>query len=245
MGAIVALIIVGLIQFQQVLASVYLYLGFASATLGQIMLAGLPAEIWDPRNLYMWGIVALNILLVSLFLVLVPLRVRGSWRSHGAYMGFFVSLFAEMFGFPLTVFLFVSLGNVFFEPLFVGYVFAFGQVIGSPIVVAGLIFLIKGWSAISFHREEVLVTGRIYRLVRHPQYLGLILITLGSFIVWPTIPTAIMWPVLVFLYYKQAKKEEAYLLEKYGEAFMEYERKVPGFLPRIRRRPGPSGRPSP
>jgi protein-S-isoprenylcysteine O-methyltransferase Ste14 len=66
--------------------------------------------------------------------------------------------------------------------------------------------------------------------------------TLGQFVVWPTIPTAIVWPLLAILYFRQAKREEAVLSEKFGERFQEYARKTPMFLPRIpvRRRPKPT-----
>ena len=79
-------------------------------------------------------------------------------------------------------------------------------------------------------------------VVRHPQYLGFLLVTLGQFVVWPTIPTAIMWPLLAVLYYRQAKREEAVLLEAFGVRFQAYADKTPMFLPRIRvrRRPKPT-----
>src|SRR2546430_802732 len=60
-----------------------------------------------------------------------------------------------------------------------------------------------------------LVADGIYTVVRHPQYLGFMLVTLGQFLVWPTIATAILWPWLAVLYYRQAKREEAKLFEKF------------------------------
>jgi len=78
-----------------------------------------------------------------------------------------------------------------------------------------------------------LVKSGIYNVIRHPQYLGLILVTLGQFLVWPTIPTAILWPILTALYYRQARREEVVLSEKFGAAFQEYARKTPMLLPRI------------
>jgi protein-S-isoprenylcysteine O-methyltransferase Ste14 len=228
--AIVGLIIVGLGAFDQIVASVAVYLGLASLT--RIAAAPLPRDLW---------LIALfNILLVSLFVFLTPVRTKESWKSHGAYLAFMVSLFSEMYGFPLTVYFLSSLGYSL-EPQFIRYVFAYGQVIGSPIVIAGIILIYKGWKEIVFKKGTVLVTEGIYTVVRHPQYLGFLLVTLGQFIVWPTIPTAILWPLLAVLYYRQAKREEAVLHEKFGEQFQEYARKTPMFLPRIRlpRRPKP------
>jgi len=222
--ALVAAIIVGVTQFDQIVASVTVYLGGAS--LERIMGHPLPRDYWS--------LVLLNIIIVSSFLFLVPMRVHGSWRAHGAYLGFVVSMFSEMFGFPLTVYFLSGAGYAFFEPQFVGYVWAYGHLVGSPVVIAGLLLLYKGWKEVFFLREDVLVNSGIYRVIRHPQYLGLLLVTLGQFLVWPTIPTAILWPILVALYYRQARKEEAVLSEKFGAAFREYANKTPMLLPRIK-----------
>jgi protein-S-isoprenylcysteine O-methyltransferase Ste14 len=223
LAAIVALIIVGLAAFDQIVASVAVYLGLGN--LAKITSAPLPRDYWTTY-------VLLNIFLVLLFLFLVPLRAKGSWQAHGTYVGFMVSLFAEMYGFPLTVYFLASLGYGF-EPQFVRYVWLYGQLIGSPILIVGLILIYKGWKEVAFKRGTVLVTEGIYKSVRHPQYLGFLLVTLGEFIVWPTIPTAVLWPVLALLYYRQARREEAVLSEKFGEQFMEYAKKTPRFLPKI------------
>jgi protein-S-isoprenylcysteine O-methyltransferase Ste14 len=230
LAAIVAMIIVGLGAFDQIVASIAGYIGLGSFAKA--------AAVDVPHDL--WFRALLNILLVSMFLFLAPVRIKDSWRPHGAYLGFMVSLFSEMYGFPLTVYLLS--GATYGNPQFVLYVFAYGQLIGSPLVIGGLLLIYKGWKEIVFKRGTVLVTEGIYTVVRHPQYLGFLLMTLGQFVVWPTIPTAIVWPLLAILYFRQAKREEAVLSEKFGERFQEYARKTPMFLPRIpvRRRPKPT-----
>jgi protein-S-isoprenylcysteine O-methyltransferase Ste14 len=125
------------------------------------------------------------------------------------------------------------------SPLFVGYVWGVGQLIGSPLVIAGVLLIYKGWKEIVFKKGTVLVTDGIYSVVRHPQYLGFLLVTLGQFIVWPTIPTAILWPLLAVLYYRQAKREDAALSVEFGERFSVYAKKTPMFVPKIRIPRGP------
>src|SRR2546427_274838 len=125
----------------------------------------------------------------------------------------------------------IIVGLYQFAPLFVGYAWAVGQLVGSPVVIAGILLIYKGWKEIVFQRGDVLVTDGIYTVIRHPQYLGFMLVTLGQFLVWPTIATAILWPLLAVLYYRPAKREGAKLFEKFGAPFREYASKTPMFLP--------------
>ncbi|MFA4935196.1 MAG: isoprenylcysteine carboxylmethyltransferase family protein [Candidatus Methanoperedens sp.] len=109
------------------------------------------------------------------------------------------------------------------------------MVTSSVVIFLGLFLMSKGWSMIHASSGE-LVTGGIYRYVRHPQYLGLIVLTVGLLIQWPTIITLLMWPVLVTMYYRLAKREEKEAMEAFGERYEEYRRQVPMFLPFMRRR---------
>ncbi|HQU61091.1 MAG TPA: isoprenylcysteine carboxylmethyltransferase family protein, partial [Saprospiraceae bacterium] len=80
---------------------------------------------------------------------------------------------------------------------------------------------------------EQLVTDGIYAHIRHPQYVGMMLITIGFLIQWPTIITLVMWPILLFLYYRLSKYEEKKLAARFGQEFYEYQAKVPAIIPRI------------
>src|SRR5207302_421417 len=215
-----SLIIVGLYQFDQVVASIYAY-----------AYGAFPRIVGSPVPSDRWWVALLNIFLVGLFLALAPFRIKGSWKAHGTYMGFMVSLFAEMYGFPLTVYLLAG-ATYPSSPLFVGYVWGVGQLVGSPLVIAGILLIYKGWKEIVFKRGTVLVTDGIYAMVRHPQYLGFLLVTLGQFVVWPTIPTALLWPLLAVLYYRQAKREDAALSDASGDRFLAYAKKTPMILPK-------------
>jgi methanethiol S-methyltransferase len=42
-----------------------------------------------------------------------------------------------------------------------------------------------------------------------------------------------MYPVLVFMYARLAKREEAEMLEQFGDAYRSYKERVPAFFPRL------------
>src|SRR3989337_477524 len=52
-----------------------------------------------------WGLVFINILLFLSFLIPLSFRRRAKWWEHGLVVAFFVSLFFEMYGIPLTIML--------------------------------------------------------------------------------------------------------------------------------------------
>jgi protein-S-isoprenylcysteine O-methyltransferase Ste14 len=78
------------------------------------------------------------------------------------------------------------------------------------------------------------VTSGIYRHLRHPQYLGLILIVLAFNIQWPTLPTLVMAPLLILAYVGLARREDRELAGRFGEAFRAYAARPRAFLPSLR-----------
>jgi protein-S-isoprenylcysteine O-methyltransferase Ste14 len=68
--------------------------------------------------------------------------------------------------------------------------------------------------------------------VRHPQYTGLFIALFGEGIVhWPTLFSIALFPVIVLVYVRLARKEEKKVIEEFGEEYLEYRRHVPMFLP--------------
>jgi len=82
------------------------------------------------------------------------------------------------------------------------------------------------------------VTDGIYGRLRHPQYLGLILLVLGFNIQWPTVLTLAMAPLLLVMYVRLARREDQELAARFRDQFTAYASRVPAFWPRT---PSPGG----
>ncbi len=198
-----------------------------------------------------WSMVIFNVILFGVF-VLGFLRPQKNyeWRTLGVFLAFIVALFTEMYGFPLTIYFLISLfgdklgvtdpfqhvnghllGTLFGASEWVKLVIC---QLGGFVMLIGLILMGKGWRQIHEAKGD-LVTDGLYAYMRHPQYSGLFLITIGMLIQWPTILTVIMWPILMYAYYRLAMREEKAVKEQFGESYQRYQKKVPAFLPHFRR----------
>jgi methanethiol S-methyltransferase len=203
----------------------------------------------DKGNAYgNWGLVV-TMVIVGLFFIarFVPMRTRLGKRSGGALMAFIVALFAEMYGFPLTIYLlghFVGveipqdhisghlLGDLI-TWLGLGNGWAIVMIMSNVVLIAGIWLVTAGWEQV-YHAEGRLVTRGVYAYVRHPQYAGIFITTLGFMIQWPTLATLILWPFVIGMYVRLAKREERDAIEAFGEAYRQYARHVPMFIPRLR-----------
>jgi protein-S-isoprenylcysteine O-methyltransferase Ste14 len=193
-----------------------------------------------------WAAVIASILFFTLFAVGFAYAPRKrDWKTLGIYEAFMVALFTEMFGFPLTIFLLSSILGISIQPTGeTGHLIAVAldrlgileldkgvflvMAVSSIMILTGLAMIVLGWRKI--HKATGFVADGIYRYSRHPQYLGILLITSAFLIQWPTILTVIMWPVLVTMYIRLAKKEEKEMEEKLGEEYLKYKEEAPMLL---------------
>ena len=112
-----------------------------------------------------------------------------------------------------------------------------GTYIMYALTIIGLILIVWGWRDIYKHywsKEEgrgQLVTKGIYGYILHPQYTGFLIITLGMIFEWSTLPLLIMWPILLVIYTRLAKKEEADMEAEFGDAYRQYRARTSMFFP--------------
>ncbi len=200
----------------------------------------------------LWFIAAVNslIFLIFVFSFFRP-NSRRDWRTFGAFSAFVVALFTEMYGFPLTVYLLSGwLGSRFPEVDWLshnaGHLLQtllgwqgdahFGPLhfISNILILGGLFLLAASWNVLFTAQlnHELAVTGP-YARVRHPQYAAFMMVMLGFLVQWPTLPTLVMFPVLVWIYVRLARREEQDALSEFGEQYARYAENTPPFFPRL------------
>ena len=191
-----------------------------------------------------WAIALIVIVVVSWFLYryLAP-RTWKEWASVGVVQAFIIALYAEMYGFPLTIYLLVRFfgldqgdlsASLWSTLLGVGELgMMIAMLVGYAISFAGIGIFMEGWRELHKARQENrLVTDRLYGLVRHPQYTGLFMALGGEGLVhWPTVFSVALFPVIVTAYYFLARSEERKVEEEFGESYRTYRKRVPMFIP--------------
>jgi protein-S-isoprenylcysteine O-methyltransferase Ste14 len=198
----------------------------------------------------LWGLVVVNSIVFVGFAYsfFKPANLR-DWRSFGAYSAFIVALFAEMYGFPLTIYLLSGwLGSNFPGVNLFGHEaghlwwlvtgqqgnphFGVLHLLSFVFLFAGFALLSKSWHVL-YHaqRRHQLATAGPYQRVRHPQYIGFVAIMFSFLLQWPTLLTLAMFPVLVLMYVRLAVSEERDSERAFGDAWRAYAAVTPRFIP--------------
>ena len=200
----------------------------------------------------LWGLVIINtaVFVIFAFSFTKPKTSR-DWRSFGAFSAFIVALFTEMYGFPLTIYLLSGwLTRTYpgIDPFShdAGHLWStlFGlhgdphwsvlHLLSIAAIFGGFILLSAAWKVLyDAQSRHTLATTGVYEYVRHPQYVGFIVIMLGFLLQWPTLLTLLMFPVLVVMYVRLARIEEREALREFGDQYRAYMQRVPAFLPRL------------
>jgi protein-S-isoprenylcysteine O-methyltransferase Ste14 len=208
--------------------------------------------ITDTPAYGLWTLVVINSAVFILFtLSFFKPHTSRDWRSFSAFSAFIVALFVEMYGFPLTIYvlsgwlisrypgldlfshgaghLWETLlgwkGDPHFNPL---------HLVSNVLIGAGFILIALAWNVLyQAQREGQVATTGLYARIRHPQYSGFIVIMLGFLFQWPTLITLAMFPILVIMYVRLARREEKESLTEFGEPYRQYMTDTPAFFPRL------------
>lgn len=202
----------------------------------------------------LWPLVVINtaVFIIFAFSFTRP-RTGRDWRSFGAFAAFLVALFTEMYGFPLTIYLLSGwLGSRYpdldllshnsghlWETL-LGWKgdphLAPLHLLSNVVIVGGFILLAAAWKVLyKAQRAGGLAMTGPYAVIRHPQYAGFVLIMLGFLLQWPTLITLVMFPILVTMYVRLARREEHDALAAFGEEYPRYAATTPAFVPHVHR----------
>jgi protein-S-isoprenylcysteine O-methyltransferase Ste14 len=198
----------------------------------------------------LWILVILNsVIFIAFAFSFYRPKTKRDWRSFGAFSAFLVALFTEMYGFPLTIYLlapwlqrrfpdvdwlahdsghllemiFGWRGNPHLGPF---------HVVSLVLIGGGFMLLARAWPVLfKAQRAATLAVTGPYARIRHPQYVGFVLIMFGFLVQWPTILTLLMFPILMLMYWRLTLREERDAIEQFGDVYRDYASRVPRFVP--------------
>lgn len=202
----------------------------------------------------LWSLVIINSLIFIIFAFsFAKPQTKRDWRSFGAFSAFIVALFAEMYGFPLTIYLlsgwltsnfpgvnFLAHDSGHLLEIMFGWKsnphFGPFHLLSTVFIFGGFWLLAAAWKVLyAAQRSHRLATTGPYARIRHPQYVGFVLIMSGFLLQWPTLVTLVMFPILLFMYLRLAQREEREVETKFGEEYRRYAAATPTFFPYLRR----------
>ncbi|MBC7766003.1 MAG: isoprenylcysteine carboxylmethyltransferase family protein [Hyphomonadaceae bacterium] len=196
-------------------------------------------------HFYNWFGVLFFIVIYSSVLLFIPFYKKMDKKPRGTYIAFLIAFAIEMHGIPFSMWVISWIvgknlpeGILWGHTLFSSIGF-WGMYINIMCAVIAISLIINGWYNIykKYWSKETgkgtLVKSGIYRYIRHPQYTGLLLLSLGMMVEWATVPLLIMFPIMIGMYVRLAKREEKDMVVEFGDAYKAYMKTTKMFVPFI------------
>lgn len=192
-----------------------------------------------------WFGVLFFTVIYSVVLLFIPFYRKMDKKPAGTYFAFVIAFAIEMHGIPFSMYL-ISwvIGKNLPEGILWGHTMVtsigfWGMYINIGCAVIALFLILNGWYNIykKYWSKESgkgsLVKTGVYKYIRHPQYTGLLLLSFGMMVEWATLPLLLMYPVMIFMYVRLAKREERDMLNEFGDDYRKYMKSTKMFLPFI------------
>lgn len=192
---------------------------------------------------YNWLGVLFFIAIYSSVLLFIPFYKKMDKKPRGTYLAFIIAFAIEMHGIPFSMWVIswiigknlpvgILWGHTFFSSI--GF---WGMYINIMCAILAISLIINGWYNIykKYWSKETgkgtLVKTGIYKYIRHPQYAGLLLLSFGMIVEWATLPMLIMFPIMIAMYVRLAKREEKDMILEFGDAYKAYMKSTKMFIP--------------
>jgi len=153
-------------------------------------------------------------------------HLRGDTYQLAAFFLFAAAHIVDylVFGFPQRFW-----GLAFFGVRVSGGIFLL--LLGLWLSLYGIHIIFGEYSETPIFRKE-----GMFSAVRHPIYLGAILVYLAVLLVTLSVLGWIVWVGTIGLYHWLAKHEEGLMIKVFGDDYRDYQKQVPMWLPIVRKR---------
>ena len=113
--------------------------------------------------------------------------------------------------------------------------------LGAAITFAGVLFAVwarwnlgKNWSAaVTIKQGHQIIRTGPYAHIRHPIYTGMLIGIIGTALAIGEYRGLLAFAIILFGFYRKARKEEKFLAANFGQPFLEHKRHTGFFLPRF------------
>lgn len=194
-------------------------------------------------HFHQWGAVLFFAVIYCAALLFTPFYRKMDRKPATAYVAFVLAFAIEMHGIPMSMYAISWLigrklpEGVLWGHTLIGKIGHAGMYASVVLSLIAVFIIANGWYNI-YHKYwsqksgkgQVVKTG-VYKYIRHPQYAGLIMLSLGMLLNWATLPQLLLFPVIVVLYYRLAKREEQDMIKEFGEEYIMYMARTKRFIP--------------